>query len=1763
MQKLSRLMVMPVKYNLFLFLSIVLNSAVFSLETSSESVNPFNKFMSSSGGVDMYSGAVAFSHFLLEIAGRGDLKMDVSLQYSSNVFLNARAKNDRAPSGWVGLGWNLSFGGIICDHKSTKTHLDDEFIWVSPNGVPAKIIKKRDSGGNVIYFIENDPYSKVSFRDINSDGIFDGCIVTSVNGIKLKYGDLGFSDNRHATRWTFSEDNYVGLVRNGVVSRYPYRWDLSQKTDSAHNAVNFYYQQVTSPVADDSWNSGSATYGSAYYTQASYLSKIANTDGAVIDFVLNNESTDPCDPNEYFIPYQSTAGVEDLGYFNIYEKRFLKTIIVSKAINGTTAEMKRFQFGYALINQTLTGSFKKRLLTSITETGPGGTTQVTAFNYLSDLAKAQADNTYNYGALESIDSPLGGKTQFTFTRTNIACGQLKTDALGTYDNNFWTDNYNVNNDGNPYYLLQRINGYKGYLSLYQWDGSTWVSQTDFDTLFGISGRDKSEILYNIFTVKSHFVLMAPTMNQYTNHIWVYDWNGKKWIPSKAKVGAGTVFDISADNLINQVGGISSGLASPKCFMSDDYFLLIYTKFTGIPGINRARYARIFQWNGQYWQTQGAERLIDILDDANTGFETGRAMPNYAVVNAHDKIMVFMREDGWAPASFKIGLGAGAAVYNPITMLPGNFELVGTDLGNVSAQKTTFCNGDYFVLSQSVGYRVFQWDRDFWVSTGSGWTPKTIGYCIPHDDYCVAVGGSDIDVLARGGGNVPKWQYALYNQNGGSGSCAAFSANFGAYQQVTASPDGKTIIITYNGYYARMYKYNSVESCWDAVPLPTDPAGSSPYTSAGTDFGITHGSTPITSCVIKDHVVFTSGKYVMMFDWDGHEWNFNHSMSGTLFSLSGAAAANFKFIAVIGGNDFFVFRPQCDASSWSVRQECSGYSVDNYDKLYFYEFNGQQWVQKGFGSDFGDPSHFKRGVVFDNFLVTYGGTGNSKIWFNYKYQDDFVSDSFFTFTVRTKYTGRGISGAGAVSTHFSFDKATAKINSSVGAAQFNKVSSINANNGKTDMYFFNGKTANGQAGFCTDQAGSMNDYLLLDGNVYKTQIFNQANVSTEANALITTKSYFEAYDSLKSWPLGVYNKRILRTVTDNSGVSNETEYLNFVPQTGMAAMTKETNSDGKHKLTKTIFAFEHPAYAAGMGPGGANMLTLPFQTTVYEKAAGDGSTTVSDAEARSSQIFTWSLDLGCAAWAPYKTYAWNVPKSETGVPSSALPGFVDALPDTNWKLTGTAELYNSFGQPVQSKKPGNRGSSVIVYRNDVGIPIGTVDNANFKECGVFTCDYSMNESGTPFNYFDKNNGWEIGVSSTGGMSDTSHFGQQSLHIKNGEGLMRNFKVRGNAAYVLSLWVNALSGSMPIRVEYRTESLPITYWPVPYTSLDSITSTITTNQGPTYGAWKLIKIAVPVGNGTNNWIRITVGFHSATFDAYVDDIRFAPANALVTSTYYDQLWHKPIVSVDPNGNPDHLSEYDDLGRISHVYKLNKNLGSKEAGARTLIASKEYHVTGPGLFQPYNPDPPDGKSDYRLENATLKWDCVHPSGKLLNYDIYWGVSPDNLTKVGTAVTIKTFARNGLKLDSTYYWQVVAREIDDGTMIRGPIWSFKREYMSINETLDHLVANGSWGQMSARYSGQPGIFFYWWPCPIVHPNGLSLSYKIRIKFGSDYGVSCICANDGTRYRCEGSPYLNITSGGFFSVIIDDGVGTPWISPECEFYGDGNYGTWSCPPSP
>jgi hypothetical protein len=1639
-----------------------LSTPALAINTSSEFANPFNKFMSPSGGVDLYSGSASFSHTLMELPARGDIKHDISLSYSSNVFLNARAKNDRAPSGWVGLGWRMGFGSIVCDHKSTKTHADDDFFWVSPNGVSKKILKKRNESGATTYHIEDEPYIGIAPKNISAEGVYGGWLVILANGTYLRYGDLDFGDNRSATRWTFSQGNYVGVVHSGTVSRYPYQWDLAQENNNGRDTSNFYYWQQTSQLKDNT--SGTQWTSVQAYTQASYLNKISSTDGNLIEFILNNEAIDAAESKEYFIPYQSSAGVEDQGYFNVYERRFLTSIKVSKKSGATTNMVRQFDFKYQKINQSIPGSFMKRLLKTITENGADGKIQITRFGYLADFSKAD-ENTYNYGALESAESPLGGRTEFKYSKMNIESGRISQGTLPAYQR--YSADHHVNSDGNPYFVVQRITDLVGYITLYQWNGTKWVTQSDLiDRNF--SG---SELI--VTTGKNHFhVTTKFSIEQSGYSEWAWDWNGKKWVASKAKIGGGATFSISGDNLIDAVGGRDNVYqVKQKVILADDYFVLIYTKRVQTVPTWR-RYARVFCWNGQYWQAEGIENPINY--DEVPSEEIVYAMPNYVILSVNNRVTVLRRESEWGPSWFQIGGNS----YDPTPVWDANnpqLKITGSNLGKSNFRKIPFCGKDYFVLSLydaannsfNPGYLIFQWNGTHWVSNVNAWINSKASNAIARDDFCIVWGGSNeslsglappLTVYSR---DNLEWKIADYKENGVKRS---FSTNFNDFDRyVQTSPDGKTIIIVHSErntndalywppYFVRMYQYNSATSCWDAVPLPTDASGTT-MTQTGTDFGVVPyggaaGTTTskyglddgLATFVMKDHIAFASGRSRFILNWNGHQWQYDEPMSGERFTradfTSDDAYDNFKVIALDGGEDFLVFRPQAGAwnenwngilDSWKVWKGEWGRRPPNdeadfrmYDALFTYIHNGQQWVSKG-RNDFGDPGYFKTGHIFGNFMITFGGLGFEKIWASFKYQDDFTSSTFYTYPVTTKVLDPRVSGSKKIATNFTYAALLAKIDASTGSAKFNKVSSVIPNNGKAATYFFNGMTSD-QPGY----TGNTDGYLLMDGHVYKNEIFNQANSIFEFKAVVSERKHYMADlgpTTPDFWPLGMVDRRLIKSVTDSLGVSKEILYSSFDAKNGMPKIVQETNSNGSKRFTKTTFAYEK---YSGMGPTnvlGANMLTQASETTVYEKASGD-NTPLSAADVRAAKATTWSPHVGNSVWMPNYTFAWNNAKGAYGefvFPGASNPPVDPSASNPHWHRVNSAEKYSLSGDSVETKNA-NDVLATTFYRSDVRLPIGHIADAGFNECGVFTGDYDKGEL-VPgyFSYFDKENGWERSQATVvEAPANRLHYGEKVLRIENGEGAMKNFKIRANIEYEASSWVYVESGTGAgffLSAEIRKGAAPADAWPHRWPALPPIVNIATSeNLTTTGGVWKLLKVKIPAqsdpGSGNEIWVRLTIGRYGATFLAYVDDIRFHPTKALATTTYYDKKSRLPVLTVGADGNPGPRVAYDDFSRPKQWFNIDKTNPSNNK----LMKAKEYHlineVTTVGNVMVINPN--GGETFKPGQDVWIEW---------MNKDVGTiAISYQNANGTGNQLIAEVAGQQGF---GTYPWTIPAAAV------------------------------------------------------------------------------------------------------------------------------------------
>ena len=406
--------------------------------------------------------------------------------------------------------------------------------------------------------------------------------------------------------------------------------------------------------------------------------------------------------------------------------------------------------------------------------------------------------------------------------------------------------------------------------------------------------------------------------------------------------------------------------------------------------------------------------------------------------------------------------------------------------------------------------------------------------------------------------------------------------------------------------------------------------------------------------------------------------------------------------------------------------------------------------------------------------------------------------------------------------------------------------------------------------------------------------------------------------------------------------------------GMSDQSWTTGNDGKTLVTKRSFAYiANPAM--GTGTTGKNMFVQEAASTVlqvadYNETTGDISAGKVVKAAYTKWFTVATPGVTTSIWRPAAKYAWNVSADGVGgVPTATFVNFPPSNPTANnWQLTGTIDVYDPYGNAIQVSNASGIPVTTVMG-GQAWLPIGTVANASFYECGIFPGDYDLAEPGTDNTwYFDKFNGWEKGTSGSVLASlstTTAHFGQKSTRILNGGGrIARNFKVRGNTTYELSVWTKVVSGSLNITAELRSGSSTVTVWPVINSSIPTIVNTQSVSQGIST-TWVRVPLTVAVPAGDGNYVRVNVG-GSATSDAYIDEVRFAPVGSQVSSTYYDSKWRLPTMAVDANNNPGARIVYDDYGQAIEWGKIDKTKSRSDIGYAKIYQKKEYHLMGDDL-------------------------------------------------------------------------------------------------------------------------------------------------------------------------------------------------------------------------
>ncbi|SHI84537.1 RHS repeat domain-containing protein [Aquimarina spongiae] len=403
--------------------------------------------------INLFTGEVAFPIQLATLSGRNGIGGSVSINYSSSgVFQQSEQINRDAPTGILGLGWNLNIPKIIVDNKQTGTRHDDEFFLVE-NGSPIKLI--RTKGTNLAKEYITEPYNfwKIIYKPNE-----EKWEITKEDGTIYTYGDK--NSGRNTVEWIVKWGNWIGnSSRSSNQSQQGLSFNLSTITNRLGNQTKFTYDNTENKVGTNG----------KFHTEASYLKKIEDPIGNTINLSYSNKSS-----NEFEEPHVEI--IEPDAYQERYEKKYLSHIIVKDLKNIT---LKTITLNYILSG---TSTMTKRKLSGITYEDRYGAS-FPSYNFEYD----------SKSKLKKVITPTGAEIIYTYSTSpitpNYASRNLNITAPTGYAEptihhgpDYVVVTWRELNNGNHDTGRRKVKS-----SVYTWDGY-WKKQ-DLDTYYNIETYD--------------------------------------------------------------------------------------------------------------------------------------------------------------------------------------------------------------------------------------------------------------------------------------------------------------------------------------------------------------------------------------------------------------------------------------------------------------------------------------------------------------------------------------------------------------------------------------------------------------------------------------------------------------------------------------------------------------------------------------------------------------------------------------------------------------------------------------------------------------------------------------------------------------------------------------------------------------------------------------------------------------------------------------------------------------------------------------------------------------------------------------------------------------------------------------------------------------------------------------------------------------------------------------------------------------------------
>jgi len=506
--------------------------------SSAPEIDPFNispnQIGSIQNSVNLYNGSINLPLNLINIPSPGGLSMNVSIAYSSiGVAWQSEIWNLDAPTGILGMGWQMNIPKIVTDHKGTGTRSDDDYYLIE-GGSSNKLILTSD--GATIKFYKTKSYNFWTIKYFKGT---DSWEITKENGLRFIYGDKNSGRNtiQYLIRW----GNWIGnSSRTDNQSQQAFSWNLSEVKNLENDAIKFTYLNVNQKIGG---NSGKEQ------TEASYISKIEDPLGRSVEFIYGNKMS-----SEYMEPHKENGSDVIDGYQEFYERKYVSRI---KVKNSSDFIQSTFVFDYEFKGS---GNKTKRLLRSVTkETKNGISHPATTFNYKDRTIEYSQpkDQSLSY-ILDRVVTPTGAQINFNFYSRHwnpytqsYSSGDVNSLSLSKLDeeinapSNYAEPVVKTTNDyvavtWRQLYGGNHHNGDRDVkLYAYRWDGR-WKSEylTSIGNVRMVDGKQDFEFK----TSKDFFAILKPMYSGNNYKLFIYlkdEKNSENWIEYKHTIDVGS------------------------------------------------------------------------------------------------------------------------------------------------------------------------------------------------------------------------------------------------------------------------------------------------------------------------------------------------------------------------------------------------------------------------------------------------------------------------------------------------------------------------------------------------------------------------------------------------------------------------------------------------------------------------------------------------------------------------------------------------------------------------------------------------------------------------------------------------------------------------------------------------------------------------------------------------------------------------------------------------------------------------------------------------------------------------------------------------------------------------------------------------------------------------------------------------------------------------------------------------------------------------